>query len=186
MEINEKYTRDKILIFDVDDTLVITPAKIKVTDTSTGKVFQLTPQEYNEYEKNKDHVICFNEFKCLEIMKAGMLIDKYFKILKKNYNKGIAIGIITARDNREMIYEWLRFHVGFHIDKRLVWAIHDPVHGLEGSIDERKKAALKWFIEQGYTDITFFDDDKKNIKLAKQLNRETPQIKLKTHLVKRK
>lgn len=182
--INEKYTTDKILIFDIDDTIAITAAKIVVTDSKTGKTFELTPEEFNDYEKNPKHLVNFDQFRSLEIMKAGRLIDKYFSILKKNYKKGIAIGIITARDNQNMIYEWLRYHVGFHIDKKLIWAINDPVHGLEGNIQTRKQEAMKWFIEQGYTDITFFDDDKNNIKLIKQLEKQL-DVKLKTHLAKK-
>jgi len=182
--LKEKYTTDKILIFDIDDTIFIGSAKIIVTDSKTGKTFSLTPEEFNDYEKNPKHIINFDQFKSLEIMKAGKLIDKYFSILKKNYNKGIAIGVITARDDQNMIYEWLRYHVGFHIDKKLIWAVNDPVHGLKGNIQERKQDAMKWFIEQGYTDITFFDDDKNNIKLIKQLEKELG-VNLKTHLAKK-
>ena len=182
--INEKYTTDKILIFDIDDTIAISSAKIIVTDSSTGKTFELTPEEFNSYEKNPKHIVNFDQFRSLEIMKAGRLIDKYFNILKKNYNNGIAIGIITARDNQNMIYEWLRYHVGFHIDKKLIWAVNDPSHGLTGTIQERKQQAMRWFIENGYTDITFFDDDKHNIKLINQLGTEL-NIPIKTHLAKK-
>jgi hypothetical protein len=184
-ELNEKYTHDKILIFDIDDTIAISSAKIIVTDSKTGEKFELTPEEFNSYEKNPSHVLDFDQFKSLEIMKAGKLIDKYFSILKKNYKKGIAIGIITARDDQDMIYEWLRYHVGFHIDKHLIWAVNDPVHGLTGNIQERKKSAMRYFIERGYTDITFFDDDKHNIKLIKQLDKEIDTVKITTHLAKK-
>ena len=179
----EKYTTDQILIFDIDDTLMIGDAKIVVTDTKTGKTFEMTPEEFNSYEKGQNHLINFDQFRSLEIMKAGKLIDKYFKVLTTNYKNGVAIGVITARDNREMIYEWFRFHLGFHIDKKLIWAVNDPAHGLSGSIQQRKQDAMRWFIDQGYTDITFFDDDRNNIKLIKQLEGEFGQS-IKTHLAK--
>jgi hypothetical protein len=182
--VKEKYTTDRILIFDIDDTIAITAAKIVVTDSKTGELFELTPEEFNSYEKNPNHIVNFDQFRSLEIMKAGRLIDKYFNILKKNYNSGIAIGIITARDNQNMIYEWLRYHVGFHIDKKLIWAVNDQAHGLTGTIQERKQEAMRWFIEHGYTDITFFDDDKHNIKLINQLGKEL-NIPIKTHLAKK-
>ena len=184
--LNEKYTQDKILIFDVDHTLLISSAKIKVTDPKTGKSFELTPEEFNSYQQQKHHIVSFDQFGSLEIMKAGKLINKYFNILKKNYKKGIAIGIVTARADRDMIYEFFRYHVGFHIDRPLVWAVNDPEHGLTGTIQQRKKQALKWFVDRGYTDITFFDDDKNNLKLAKELDREIKDIKIKTHLAKYK
>jgi len=184
MVMNEKYTTEEILIFDIDDTIAISDAKIVVTDSKNGETFELTPEEFNDYEKKRSHIINFDQFRSLEVMKAGRLIDKYFSILKKNYKKGIAIGIITARDNQSMIYEWLRYHVGFHIDKKLIWAVNDPVHGLSGNIQKRKQDAMKWFIEQGYTDITFFDDDRNNIKLIKQLEKEL-DVSIKTHLAKK-
>ena len=106
--INEKMTTDKILIFDLDDTIVVSAAKIIVYDKKKGERYELTPEEFNDYEKSPNHVLDFEQFKSLEIMKAGKMIDKYFNVLKKNYKKGIAIGVITARDDQNMIYEWLR------------------------------------------------------------------------------
>ena len=183
--VNEKFTTDKILIFDLDDTIVVSTAKIIVYDKSKGERYELTPEQFNDYEKNPNHILDFDQFKSLEIMKAGKMIDRYFNVLKKNYKKGVAIGVITARDDQNMIYEWLRYHVGLHIKRDFIWAVNDPIHGLKGSIQERKKDAMRSFVEKGYTDITFFDDDKHNIKLIKELDREIKEIKIKTHLAKK-
>ena len=51
------YSKDEIVVFDLDDTLVITDAKIKVCDNNTGECFSLTPEEFNEYESNPNHDI---------------------------------------------------------------------------------------------------------------------------------
>lgn len=181
----KEFTTDKILIFDLDDTIVVTNAKIVVKDIKTGDSYELTPEEFNDYEKNKDHMLDFDQFKSLEIMKAGKMIEKYFKILRNNYKKGVAIGVITARDDQDMIYEWLRYHVGFHIKREFIWAVNDPKTGLKGSIQERKKEAMRWFVEQGYVDIRFFDDDMNNIKLIKQLDKEIKGVKIKAKLAKK-
>ena len=77
--IGKPYHGSKILVFDLDDTLVISSAKIKVCNKKTGECFSLTPEEFNTYEKNSDHVLNFEEFKSLEIMKAGEMIEKYLK-----------------------------------------------------------------------------------------------------------
>ena len=108
-EVNRKgkpYHGSKILVFDLDDTLVISSAKIKVCNRKTGECFSLTPEEFNEYEKHPDHDLNYDEFQSLEIMKAGKLIDYYLKIFKEAYKSKIAVGIVTARDDREMIYKW--------------------------------------------------------------------------------
>lgn len=181
--IQEAYSKTKILIFDLDDTLVITQAKIKVCDSKNGNCFELSPEEFNSYQSSKNHVLNFDDFKSLDIMKAGKIIQKYLDILEKNYKKGNAIGVITARDDQDMIYTWLKEHVGFDVTRKFIWAINDPKMGLRGSVAEKKKEAMKWFIRQGYTDISFFDDDSNNINLIKQLSREIEDVKIRTYLV---
>ena len=179
------YSKDEIVVFDLDDTLVITDAKIKVCDHFTGKCFSLTPEEFNEFEAKKQHELDFTDFADIEIMKAGKLIEYYLDIFKRNYKRGIAVGIVTARDDREMIYKWLREHVGFRIDKDLIFAISDSVHGFTGSIADRKKQAFETYINMGYTDFKFYDDDIANLKLVKSLEKEHDNIKIYTKKAKK-
>lgn len=174
------YHGSKIIVFDLDDTLVITDAKIKVCNKKTGECFSLTPEEFNEYEKHPDHELDFDDFKSLEVMKAGRLIDYYLKIFKDAYRMKIAVGIVTARDDREMIYRWLREHVGYRIDKDLIFAVNDRVHGYGGSISDRKKSAFKDLIDMGYSDFQFYDDDEANLRLVKSLEKEYPGIQIST------
>jgi hypothetical protein len=182
---NEAFSKSKILIFDLDDTLVITDAKIRVCDARTGECHELTPEEFNGYQKNKNHILNFDDFKSLEIMKAGRMIQTQLDILEKNYKRGNAIGVITARDDQDMVYTWLKEHVGFHVKREFIWAINDPKMRLNGTIAEKKKEAMRWFIEQGYVDITFFDDDVNNINLIKELAKELgDSVKIKANLVK--
>lgn len=185
--INEKkpYTLDEIVVFDLDETIVVTSAEVKVCNTKTGECFSLTPEEFNEYEQLPHHDLDFNDFRSLEIMKAGKLIEHYFNIFKSNYKRGIAVGIVTARDDREMIYTWLREHVGFKIDKDLIFAISDPVHGFKGNIADRKKQAFETYIEMGYTNFKFYDDDVTNLKLVKSLEKEHTDVQIHTKLAKK-
>lgn len=185
MRAGKPYHGSKILVFDLDDTLVITDAKIKVCNKKTGECFALTPEEFNEYEKEDHHDLDFDDFKSLEIMKAGQLIEYYLKIFKEAYRMKIAVGIVTARDDREMIYKWLREHVGYRIDKDLIYAVNDPVHGYKGSISDKKKAAFKELIDMGYNDFQFFDDDDANLKLVKSLEKEY-DVKIMTHKANKK
>lgn len=181
-DLNEKkpYHASKIMVFDLDDTLVITDAKIKVYDKLTGDSYSLTPEEFNEYEQQPHHEVDFNDFKSLEIMKAGKLIEYYLKIFKEAYALKIAVGIVTARDDREMIYKWLREHVGFRIDKDLIFAVNDPVHQFKGSVSDRKKQAFKQLIDMGYKDLQFYDDDTANLVLVKSLENEYEDVNIST------
>ena len=74
---------NKIKIFDVDDTLVVTKSKIKVYDTKTKKWFSLTPQEFNHYKSEPHHKLDYSDFKDLEILKAGKTIEWVFEILRR-------------------------------------------------------------------------------------------------------
>ena len=174
------YHGSKILVFDLDDTLVISSAKIKVCNKKTGECYSLTPEEFNTYEKGEHEELNFDEFKSLEIMKAGKLIEYYLKIFKEAYKSKLAVGIVTARDDRKMIYKWLREHVGFRIDNDLIFAVNDPVHKFKGSISDRKKEAFKALIEMGYNDLQFYDDDDANLRLVKSLEDEYEGINIST------
>ena len=104
-EKSRPFSETAITVFDLDDTLVITQAKIKVCNIVTGDCHELTPEEFNEYERHPDHQLDFDDFKSLEIMKAGELIHYYLKILADAYKVKRAVGIVTARDDRDMIYK---------------------------------------------------------------------------------
>jgi len=172
------YHGRKVAVFDLDDTIVVSKAKIKVYDPSTGEAFELTPEEFNEYEKKPSHQLDFSQFRDLEIMKAGQLIHYYLKILQSAYKAKVAVSIVTARDDREMIFRWLREHLGVRVDKDLVFAVNDPVHGYKGNIADRKKQAFEELIAMGYRDIQFYDDDRANIQLVKSLEAEHPGVEI--------
>jgi len=178
LEKKRPFSETSITVFDLDDTLVITDAKIKVCNIVTGDCHELTPEEFNEYESNPNDKLDFDDFKSLEIMKAGDLIHYYLKILAEAYKMKRAVGIVTARDDREMIYKWLKEHVGFHIAKDLIYAINDPVHGLKGSIAEKKQQAFREYIDMGYKKIQFFDDDDANLRLVKELQSDYPNVEI--------
>ena len=184
--LNEGVKYEKINLFDVDDTLVVTKSKIKVTDHKTGKAYELSPKEFNEYENSPNHELDFSDFQNAKILKAGKIIDWVFNILKATMKKGKRVGIVTARDNSKLIYDFL-IHHGVDVNPKYIFAINDPKQGFTGNtIALRKKEAFQRFIEMGFNDITFFDDDKENIKLAKELDKETPELKLKTKWIENK
>ena len=64
---------DKLAIFDLDDTLIISAAKIKVLNPKNGKLLkELTPAEFNFYTHNPKTTLSFKDFEdALEI------IEKY-------------------------------------------------------------------------------------------------------------
>lgn len=177
----EKY--DAITVFDVDDTLVITQSKIKVKDINTGETFELTPAQFNEFEKHPHHEMDFSDFTDLSILKAGTIIKKIFKVLKKTMEDGRRVGIITARDNRELIFQFLLHH-GVIVNPKYIFAINDPSLGFKGSIAEKKKQAFYELVKIGFKDFIFYDDDLENIRIANSIPKEIKGVNIKTKHVK--
>jgi len=180
----ESNRKRAITIFDVDDTLVVTRSKIKVHNPKTGFSAELTPQQFNTFKKRPDDKMDFSDFQNLDILKAGKIIEWVFSILRRAIQRGKPVGIITARDDSKLIQQFLS-HNGININPQYVFAINDPKLKFKGSVAERKKEAFKKFINMGFSDFTFFDDDEENIKIAKELAKETG-VKMKAKLIKQK
>ena len=177
--------RNEINVFDIDDSLIVSAAKIKVHDTETDEYFELTPQEFNHYQKKPQHSTDYSDFFSLDILKAGKIINWVFDILKNTLKKRKAVGIITARGDQQLIKDFLLFH-GVNINKDFIFAINDPKHGFTGTVAEKKKQAFEELIKLGFNDFRFFDDSEENIDFAKQLAKENPHIKMDAKHIKQK
>jgi hypothetical protein len=180
--IAEKWSGNSITIFDIDDTLTVSNAKIRVHDPKTDKTYELTPKEFNEYQKDPNHVLDFSDFRNPDILKAGKIIDWVMNILQKTLQIERAVGIITARDNKDLIIDFL-LHNGVDINPDFIFAVNDPRSNFTGSIAERKQQAFVEFIDMGFKNFKFFDDDPENLKLAKQLEKQY-DIKMQAKQVK--
>jgi hypothetical protein len=181
--ITEKWSGDSITVFDVDDTLTVSDAKIKVKDPETGKKFELTPKEFNEYKKDPNHVLDFSDFQNPDILKAGKIIDWVMNVLQKTMQVERAVGVITARDSKDLIIDFL-LHNGVDINPNFIFAVNDPSSGFTGSIAKRKQQAFVEFINMGFRNFKFFDDDPENLRLAKELEKEY-DIKMFTRQVRK-
>ena len=118
-------------------------------------------------------------------LKAGKIIDWVFRILKRTIAKGTAVGIITARDDSKLIYDFL-MHNGVDVNPDFIFAINDPSLGFTGSTAQKKKDAFMKFVQMGFRNFQFFDDDKENIRIANSLNKDLPEVKMKATLIKQK
>jgi hypothetical protein len=170
---------DTLAVFDLDDTLIISAAKIQVLDVRTGKVIKsLTPAEFNFFKPTSKHSLSFSEFEDFEILKQASFITHVLEQLQKFYNSGIHVAIVTARSDSKMIRDFF-LHNGIDIHPDLVIAVNDPKEKLSGNIAERKKEALHRLVEDGYKDLIFFDDNDDNLRLAKEVEKEK-DVKVKT------
>lgn len=159
---------NRIILFDVDDTLVHTTAKIGVM--KHGKLIKLISNtDFNEYNPAPGEEFDFSEFDDPTIL-DGESFTKYWSTLKREYRKGTHIGILTARSDCDMIYNFFK-KKGIEIKRELVFAISDPALKLSGSVAERKSAIISKLAWLGYRTFIFFDDNEKNLKIAKDLEK---------------
>ena len=150
------FSGESITIFDLDDTLVVTNARIAVKDSKTGEIFHLTPQEFNEYEHQPHHEVNYSQFEDPQILKAGKLVENILNILKDTYENSTAVGIVTARNKGSMIREFFLDH-GIDIHPKFVIAVNDPSEGFHGSVAEKKQQAFRRLYDMGYTNFRFLD-----------------------------
>jgi predicted nucleotidyltransferase len=185
----EAVGENKGYIFDFDDTLAKTPAKVHVLKNQK-RVKSLSPQIFNTYRLKDGEVFDFSDFDDPNILRQA----KKFKIWKVLKNVEGALGqgrtdsemyILTARSKavRDALHEFLVSNGIRSIPKTNIFTVGDsgdtPIEERDTrSIAERKKEVLANLRKRHEGDVIFFDDDQKNIDLAL----EVPGIK--TRLVK--
>jgi hypothetical protein len=162
----------KLAIFDLDDTLIISQAKIQVLDPHTGKVIKsLTPEQFNHYTHDPKNALSFSEFEDADILRKSSFITEILEKLLNFYRSGVHVSIVTARSNTKLIRDFF-LENGIDIHPDLVIAVNDPMYKFTGNIAERKKQAIHGLIEHGYRDLVFFDDNEDNLRLAKEIEKE--------------
>lgn len=168
--------RQEINIFDLDDCLVITDGKIKVYDKANDNhIISLSPAEYNEYEVKANHRLDFSEFQDPEILRAGHIIDWVMNILQKTLDKGKAVGILTARNDKELVREFL-LENGVDIYPDFIFAVGSEVSKV--NIPNRKKKALYKLAKYGFTKFKMFDDNIENLRAIKSISDENPELRI--------
>lgn len=173
--------RKTICIFDLDDTLVKTGAKIKVYEKDTGDLLHsLTPEEFNDFV-NQGHSLDFEDFNDLRILLNGSLMEENIKILK-NCAVQHPVGMITARSHLFSVLEFIR-QKNLPVQEDLVFVVNDEKSPFDGTVAQRKKQAFSQLIERGYDDFIYWDDNLENLEAAKSLEKEF-KVNIAIHHVK--
>lgn len=160
----------RIVIFDLDDTLLKSKAKIKLINKTTGRlVKELTPNQFNSFFGNKKYIIDYSEFESPGILAKSTLIDETFNEMKKSISKGVRVAILTARNSSLLVKEFID-SVGVEIPIEWVIAVNDPVFPHTGPVPLRKQKAIKDIAELGYNDIIFYDDNDDNLRFASEID----------------
>lgn len=177
-----------LTVFDIDDTLFHTFAKIKVM--KDGKeVKQLTNQEFNTYKLKPGESFDFGQFKDAanfrKTSKPIISMIKKARAIISNANKaGSKVIIMTARadfDNKKEFLQTFRDH-GIDIDS--VYVERAGNFGSGNSSAKNKRFLFHKYLRSGdYARVRFFDDALSNITMFKSLQKRYPDISFEAYHV---
>ena len=184
----EEQSGKGLTIFDIDETMFITKAKVKVV--KDGKVIKkLDNQQFNTYKKKAGEEFDFGEVKDAKVFNRtstpiARMINKVKVILKNATRKGSKVIIVTARpnfDNKKLFLDTFRKQ-GIDIDKIYV----ERAGNLgSGPAAENKKIIFKKYLNQNiYKRIRLFDDAMSNLKIFLSLQKDYPDVSFEAFLAK--
>lgn len=153
---------DKIILFDIDDTLIKSNAKIYVLNSQNEIIRKLTPAQYNHYKIKDGEHFNYDEFDNEEILNKAKF-TKFWNKMKEVYNQGFNVGVVTAREDKEML---IRFFLrnGMDINRYLIFPIGGENCKFKGRIQDRKRQVIEHLSARGYKDFVFYDDNEDNLR----------------------
>ena len=168
----------KLVIFDIDDTLVNTSTKVKVV--KDGKVIKkLNSHDFTHYKLQPGEEFDFGAFRdAREFFTKSKPIIPMINQLKHDINTGNKVVMVTARsdfDNKELFLDTFR-KFGIDIDKVHVYRSGNIA--LKVPTEEKKKMIIRKLLSANdYTKAIMYDDAKPNLDLFVSLKDEHPGVK---------
>lgn len=176
-------------VFDVDDTLFHTTAKVKVM-RGNQHVGSLSNSEYNTHELPHGHHYDFSEFRSAEKFDTESkpnqrMLQKMSRLHDKAKKSGGKVIINTARadfDDKDRFLDAFRKQ-GVDIDN-----IHVHRAGNmkgEGTVAQKKTEIIRQQLKSGnYSHASLHDDSEQNLNHFLALKDEFPHIQFNAHHVK--
>jgi len=170
-------------VFDVDDTLVHSDAKIHVMDKAGNTVKALTPAEFNTHKLHPDHHYDYGEFRSSAVFSKSKPIHKMIRTInaaqsttKKNPDNKVIINTARADlDNKDKFLKTLSSHGIKHMDKIHV---HRAGNIPGGDAAQKKLVYIRQHMDKHpYSHVRMYDDSKENLDAFLGLKREYPNTR---------
>lgn len=182
-----EFATSELVIFDIDDTLFHTTAKIKVVDSQGRTVHTLTNQQFNNYELKPGEQFDFGEFRSAEKFREesvpiGPMLDK----LRADVAAGHHVVMLTARsdfDDQPTIWQTFKQH-GIDINKDVHLHRAGNLPGDDTPALKKAVYVRKWLKSGQYRAVTLYDDSESNLRAFKALEKEFPSVKFRACHVK--
>ena len=188
--LNEEFKDGGLTIFDIDDTLFHTTAKIAVIKDGK-KVKDLTNQEFNTYKLGSGESFDFSQFRDavkfnIESKPIGRMLEKAKAIAANAANtKFSKVIIVTARanfDNKEVFLDTFRKH-GFDMNKIRVERAGN-IKDIEDVAFKKVVIIRNYLLTKQFSRVRLFDDSMANLKAFLKLKAEFPNVKFEAFFAK--
>ena len=161
---------NKAFVFDFDDTLAKTDARVLVytVHPMIPNRTSLTPAEFNDYELKEGERFDFSEFRCTSLIENGRPTE-LMQLAKEVYDENHSVYVLTARgdDVSDAIAKFLSLH-GIEAKQIICVGDSDEHNGIAAG---KRKSLIT--IMKLYDKIYFYDDNKENIESANKIGIKT-------------
>jgi hypothetical protein len=181
-----KSNRVHLIVFDIDDTLFHTTAKINVIKPD-GTKLSLTNQQYNNYVSEPGDKFDFEEFKDAEKFSRESdpirpMIAKLKAIL--NNSRTSKIIMLTARSDFDDRDKFLETFARYGIDMSRVHVHRAGNLNHPNSPAEKKAVFIRNYLNTNkYDRVTMYDDSMKNLRVFSELKSEYPNVQFSPYFV---
>jgi predicted chitinase len=168
----------KLVIFDIDDTLVHTQTKVHVI--KDGKVIQsLNSHEFTHYKLKPNEEFDFGDFHdAREFFANAKPIIPMLDQLKRDIATGNKVVMVTARadfNDRELFLDTFR---KYGVDMNKVHVYRAGNMTIKAQTEEKKKIIIRKLLDQGkYSKAIMYDDAIPNLHSFMELKKEYPRTK---------
>ena len=176
-----------LTIFDIDETLFHTKAKVKVV--KGGRlVRELDNQEFNTYKRKPGEEYDFGEFANAEYFRktsvpVEKMVERARRVVKAKGNPHSRAIIVTARsdfDDKEIFLQTFRDH-GIDINQMYIERAGNL--GLNSPAEAKKVIFRKYINTKNYIKARLYDDAMSNLKAFLDLKSEYPNVEFEAYFV---
>ena len=149
----------KAFVFDFDDTLATTTARIRVMDGASGLVTHVQPRDFSSFQLNRGEFFDFTEFRDDRFIKDAnptFLMHLAQEVSEEDQD----VYILTARedDSADAIQSFL---ASYNVNAKTIHC----VGGTQKNIPQKKREMLLTIMAK-YDKIYYYDDNSDNIEGA--------------------
>jgi hypothetical protein len=173
-------------VFDIDDTLMHTTAKIHVKDAKGNVTRTLTNQEFNDHKLPAGHSYDFGEFRnAAKFNQESKPIEAMIKKVKQlSVDPKNHIIFNTARANFDDKHTFLNTFKKHGIDMKRIHVIRAGNLSAGNIPAEKKAIVIHGYVKKHkYPEVHMYDDSKTNLKAFLNLQQHHPKSNFHAHFI---